>query len=345
MNRLMKACVILEPRRYEIREVEVPAPSAGEVLIQMKAAGVCGSDQHIFLGENPCSRYPLIPGHENVGVVAAVGEVVANVEFDNHAVVDLIITCGKCYQCTHGRENVCETVAVRGSSADGGWREYFTAPADDVYRIDPNIPWRDAALIEPLAIGEHSTNRARVSADDTVFILGAGTIGTIVLQACKRRGARVLCCDISDDSLRRARDAYGADYTINGRTEDVVSRVREITGGHGCTVAFDAACFPGSLTSLFREGLVCNAGRIVPMGFCDRPESIAQADITKRELDVLGTRMSAYQFRAVADNMAKGLYQLEGLATTFVPFSEIDRVFRNMLHPDPKVKKTVILFD
>jgi L-gulonate 5-dehydrogenase len=90
---------------------------------------------------------------------------------------------------------------------------------------------------------------------------------------------------------------------------------------------------------------VCNAGRIVPMGFCDKPESIAQADITKRELDVLGTRMSAYQFRAVADNMAKGLYKLEGLATTFVPFPEIDRVFQNMLNPDPKIKKTVILFD
>lgn len=340
----MKSCVITSPFHFEVREVPIPEPGAGEVLIQMKAAGVCGSDMHIFKGENPCSSYPLIPGHENAGVIAKVGKGVENVKVGDHVVVDLIITCGTCYQCTHGREEVCEQVLVRGSGTDGGWREYFTAPADDVYKIDDNIPWQNAALIEPIAIGAHCTKRARVVADDTVFILGTGTIGTIILQACKVHGAKVICCDVDDKLLERAK-GYGADYVINSKNENIIERIAEITDGHGCTVAFDSACFPGSLELVMQYGIVCNAGRVVPLGFCDKPEAISQADINKRELDIIGTRMSAYQFKPVAQNMADGKYQLEGLATTFVKFSEIEKVFENIINPAPEVKKTVILFD
>ncbi len=340
----MKSCVITEPFHYEIREVPIPEPKDDEVQIKMMAAGVCGSDLHIYRGENPCSSYPLVPGHENVGIISKTGKNVTKFKIGDHVVVDLIITCGHCYQCTHGRENVCERVLVRGSGTDGGWREYFTAPESDVYRIDPAIRWEDAALIEPLAIGEHCTNRGRVSAEDTVFILGAGTIGTIIAQACKVKGARVICCDIDGESLERSKK-FGADYIIDSRKEDIVSRVQEITEGHGCTVAFDAACFPGSLAGLLKVGIVCNAGRIVPMGFSDKPENFSQADINKRELDIIGSRMSAYQFKQTAQNMAEGKYRLEGLATTFVTFSEIEKVFNNMTHPDPAVKKTVILFD
>lgn len=340
----MKSCVITSPFHYEIREVPIPEPGDNEVLIQMKSAGVCGSDLHIYRGENPCSTYPLVPGHENAGIVAKTGKNVTNVKVGDHVVVDLIITCGECYQCTHGREEVCENVLVRGSGTDGGWREYFTAPEDDVYKIDNTIPWKDAALIEPIAIGAHCTKRGRIQPDDTVFILGTGTIGTIILQACKVIGAKVICCDIDDESLKRAK-AFGADEIINSKTENISERIFQITGGHGCTAAFDSACFPGSLTLLLQPGIVCNAGRVIPMGFSDKPESFSQADINKRELDIIGSRMSAYQFQPVAKNMAEGKCQLEGLATTFVKFNEIEKVFKNMENPDPTVKKTVILFD
>ena len=340
----MKSCVITSPFHYEIREVPIPEPGDNEVLIQMKAAGVCGSDLHIYKGENPLSTYPLVPGHENAGIVAKVGRNVTNVQPGDHVVVDLVITCGTCWQCTHGRENVCEHVLVRGSGTDGGWREYFTAPQDDVYKIDSSIPWKNAALIEPIAIGAHCTKRGRVQPDDVVFILGTGTIGTIILQACKVIGATVICCDIDDQSLERAKK-FGADYIINSKRQDIIQEVQKITNGHGCTIAYDSACFPGSLTQIMQYGIVCNAGRVVPMGFCDKPENISQADINKRELDIIGSRMSAYLFQPVAQNMAEGKYQLEGLATTFVPFSQIEKVFQNMEHPDPAVKKTVILFD
>ena len=140
----MKEVVVVEPHKFEVREVPVPElKNENEVLIQMKAAGVCGSDHHIYHGLNPCSTYPRIPGHENAGIVAKVGANVKNVKVGDHVIVDLIHTCGTCYQCRIGRKNVCEHVSVRGSGADGGWREYFTAPADEVYKIADSVEWKD----------------------------------------------------------------------------------------------------------------------------------------------------------------------------------------------------------
>ncbi len=132
----MKEVVVVEPGKVEIREVPVPEISSeDEVLIQMKAAGVCGSDHHIYHGSNPCSTYPRIPGHENAGIVVKTGKNVTNVKEGDHVIVDLLSSCGECYQCRAGRKNVCEHVRVRGSGADGGWREYFTAPALSLYGV------------------------------------------------------------------------------------------------------------------------------------------------------------------------------------------------------------------
>lgn len=345
MKKTMKEVVVTQPFHYEVREVPVPVPGPGEVLIQMKAAGICGSDIHIYRGENPCSSYPLVPGHENVGVIAAVGEGCHSVCVGDHVVVDLIITCEECFQCTHDRGNVCEHVLVRGSGTDGGWREYFTAPESDVYKIDAGLAWKDAVLIEPLAIGEHCTNRGRVTPDDTVFIFGAGTIGTIICQAAKLKGAKkIIVCDINDEALERVK-RFGADATINSKKEDLHKRVAELTDGHLCTVAFDAAAFPGSLSMVVRPGILANAGRVVPMGFSDQPETISQADINKREIDIIGSRMSLNQFVPTAEKMRQGKYRLEGIATHFVSFREIEKVFEYMMDPDPAVKKMVILFD
>ncbi|MCI9009323.1 MAG: alcohol dehydrogenase catalytic domain-containing protein [Lachnospiraceae bacterium] len=346
MKEMMKEVVVVEPHKAEVREVPVPElANEDEVLIQMKSAGVCGSDHHIYHGLNPCSTYPRIPGHENAGIVVKAGANVTNVKVGDHVIVDLISTCGTCYQCTHGRKNVCEQVKVRGSGADGGWREYFTAPAKEVYKISDQVSWEDAALVEPFAIGSHCTDRGRVAEDDVVFILGAGTIGSIILQTCRAKGCKtIICCDVSDSSLERAK-GYGADYIINSKKEDVVARVQEITDGHGCTLAFDSACFPGSLTLCMQPGILCNAARMVPMGFSTVEEKITQAMINQRELDIIGSRMSQNAFEPTIRRMEKGAYNTEGIATTFIRFSEIEKVFYLMDHPDESAKKMVILFD
>ena len=119
---MSKEVIVTEPHKFEVREV--PRPEAAgdyDVLVKMKACGVCGSDVHNYLGENPCASYPRIPGHENAGVVEAVGSKVTRVKPGDHVVLDLVVACGECYQCKIGRYNVCEHVRARGSSIDGGW--------------------------------------------------------------------------------------------------------------------------------------------------------------------------------------------------------------------------------
>ena len=343
---MSKEVIVTEPHKFEVREV--PRPEAAgdyDVLVKMKACGVCGSDVHNYLGENPCASYPRIPGHENAGVVEAVGSKGTRVKQGDHVVLDLVVACGECYQCKIGRYNVCEHVRARGSSIDGGWREYFVVPENQCYVISPEIPWKDAALVEPFAIGGHCTGRGRVVPEDTVLILGAGTIGAIILQTCKAKGVKtVICCDINDSSLERAK-TYGADYVINTKNEDLALRVQDITGGHGVTCAFDSACFPGSLTSLFAPGIMANAGRVVSLGFCTAPEQISSAMLDQRELDLIGSRMSAYQFEPTIERFEQHAFNLEGIATHFIPFSRIGEVFDKIEHPDPSVKKMVILFD
>ena len=344
MKETMKEVVITGPKQYEIREVPVPKPGDGEVLIQMKAAGVCGSDVHQFLGENPNAVFPRVPGHENAGVIVAVGKDVKNIKVGDHAVVDLVVACGECPQCKKGRRNVCRTVKARGSAIDGGWREYFAVPEHEVYLLPQDMPFKDAALIEPFAIGGHCTTRAGIQGGESVLVLGSGTIGAVILLTLKLKGCRVICADINDASLARAKE-YGADAIVNTKTKSLKEAVQEFTDGAGVDVIFDSACYPGSLTAVLEMGIPANGATIVPMGFCTAQEGITQAMINTRELSIIGTRMSCNQFQPTIERFAKHEYQLDGMVSHYIPFSQVGQVFENIIHPPKDMKKMVIVFD
>lgn len=344
MKETMKEVVITGPKQYEIREVPMPKPGDGEVLIQMKAAGVCGSDVHQFLGENPNAVFPRVPGHENAGVIVAVGKDVKNIKVGDHVVVDLVVACGECPQCKKGRRNVCRTVKARGSAIDGGWREYFAVPEHEVYLLPQDMPFKDAALIEPFAIGGHCTTRAGIQGGESVLVLGSGTIGAVILQTLKLKGCRVICADINDASLARAKE-YGADAIVNTKTENLKDAVQKFTDGAGVDVIFDSACYPGSLTAVLEMGIPANGATIVPMGFCTAQEGITQAMINTRELSIIGTRMSCNQFQPTIERFAKHEYQLDGMVSHYIPFSQVGQVFENIIHPPKDMKKMVIVFD
>jgi L-gulonate 5-dehydrogenase len=341
---VLKEVVITGPRQYEVKEVPVPKPGDGEVLIQMKAAGVCGSDFHLFLGENPNAVYPRVPGHENVGVVAEVGKNVSSFKPGDHVVLDLVVACGHCPQCLRGRRNICRTVKARGAAIDGGWREYLAVPENEVYLLPQDLPFRDAALIEPFAIGGHCTKRAHVTAEDSVLVLGSGTIGAVILQTCKQLGCRVMCADINESCLERAK-TYGADSVVNTKKEDLLAAVQKFTDGAGVDVVFDSACYPGSLTSVLQQGIPANGARIVPMGFCTEREGITQAMINTRELTIIGSRMSTGQFIPTVQKFEQQKFNLQGMVSNYIPFDQIEKVFEYIQHPLKDMKKLVILFD
>jgi len=340
----MKQVVVTAPHTFEIQEVPIPVPAKGEVLIKMKAASVCGSDYHNFLGENPQLTYPRILGHENAGIIEAVGLGVTRIKPGDHVVVDLVVSCGTCPQCKSGRGNICKTVKARGAAIDGGWREFFCVPEHEVYVVPEGISFEDASLVEPFAIGEHTTKRAAVKEGEAVLVFGTGTIGAIILQACKGKGAKVICADIADSLLDRALQ-YGADLVINTKKEDLAEKIQEATNGNGVDVVFDAACFPGSLTLVMQPGIPTNGARIMPLGFCNIPEKVTQAMINGRELTLIGNRMSANQFEPTIKKFCEGKVNLKGLISHYIPFCDIDQVFKMIEHPSSDLKKMVILFN
>ena len=236
----MKVIQVNKPGELEIAEKPMPeAPGCGEAIVRIRAAGICGSDVHIFHGKNPFATYPRVIGHEAAGEVVQVGQEVANVQVGDHVAIDNVFSCGKCYACRVARHNVCSSVKVLGVHIDGIFAEYVKIPADHLYVLPKELAWEMAATVEPYAIAAESIHKGKVTADDSVLICGAGPIGLVILQACKSIGARVLVTDVVDSRLAKARN-MGADRTVNTRKEELSKAVMDFTAGEGINVAMEA---------------------------------------------------------------------------------------------------------
>jgi 2-desacetyl-2-hydroxyethyl bacteriochlorophyllide A dehydrogenase len=293
----MKAIKVNSPMNLLICDVPMPE-NAGEheVIIKVKMAGICGSDMHIYHGTSPVATYPRVIGHEIAGEVIRVGNKVSKVIPGDHVVVDPVISCGECYPCSIGRTNVCSSLKVRGVHVDGGYQEYMVLPEKSIYRISSELSWEEAVLIEPFTISAQIASRASITARDTVFIMGAGPAGLTSVQVVKKLGAKCIISDLVESRLELAKQ-MGADVTINASKQDVHSVIMSEANGLGITVVIDAVCNTKSFEQAVE--LSSNAGRIILLGFSDKPSQVAQLNITAKELDVKGSRLHANKFPEV----------------------------------------------
>ena len=340
----MKVIQVNKPGELGIIDKPEPtAPAAGEAIIRIKAAGICGSDVHIFHGKNPFAIYPRILGHEAAGEVVRIGEAVTNVKVGDHVGVDNVFSCGKCYACRIGRPNVCINVKVLGVHIDGVFSELLKLPADHLYPVPGDLSWEMAATMEPYAIAAEAVDRGQVNAGDTVLICGAGPIGLVILQACKSLGARVLIMDIVDSRLQAAQ-AMGADAVVNTKTSDLETAVKAFTDGEGINVAMEATGVI-SILELIIAKLMSPAGRVVVLGFPVEPAKIAPADIMKRELDIKGSRLNNRKFAEVVRWFDENKVDPTGLVSHVLPYTDVEKgmeLFAN--HPE-EVCKILIKFD
>ena len=305
----MKQLLTEQPRVLRMMDVEQPKiEGPKDVLVKMKAAGICGSDVHIYHGTSPVATYPRVMGHEIVGVVAETGKEVTRVKVGDPVIIDQIVSCGECYPCKIGRPNICCNLKVRGVHIDGGYREYVTAGEEAMHLLPPDIPFTDAVMIEPMSIAFQSCSRARITKDDIVFILGAGALGKSLIKAVLLTGADLIVSDVVDRRLEEA-SALGVPRVINSKKEDLASKLKEYTRW-GPTVSIDAAGFPGSLPLL--TDITCNAGRVITMAFLEEPSPVQQFKITAKELDVRGSRLQNNKFEEVIRAYREGKIKVEG---------------------------------
>jgi L-gulonate 5-dehydrogenase len=339
----MKSICVLAPNQMEIQERPIPMiESVNEVLIKVKAGGICGSDVHIYHGTSPVATYPRVIGHEIAGEIIEIGSGVNLLRKGDRVVMDPVISCGACYQCSIGRSNVCGRLQVRSVHVDGGYQEFIVMPQESVHRIPEYLSWEEAVMIEPFTIAEQTCSRATLKAEDVVFIMGAGPAGLSILKRAKIAGATCFISDITDNRLQMAL-LYGADAVIHAGREDVPAAISKLTGGSMATVVIDAVCTVRS----FEEALkvVCAAGRVVTLGFNPSPSAIAQFTITARELDIRGTRLHNKKFPDVIRLFEERKLEVRDMITHRFHFLEIEEAMKLIDNADVEKGKVVLFFD
>lgn len=338
----MKALLVQAPNQLEIVERPIPSIELNtDVLVKVKAGGICGSDVHIYHGSSSVATYPRVIGHEIAGIIESIGTGVSGFELGDHVVLDPVMNCGQCYQCKIGRGNVCSKLQVRSVHIDGGYQEWIVVPAASLYKIPKHFTWEEAVMIEPFTVAKQVCSRAEITKDDRVFIMGAGPLGLSVLKMVKLYGATCYVSDIMDNKLAFAK-LYGADAQINATHTNIKEKILELTQGDGATVVIDAACTNKSLEQALE--CVCAAGRVIALGFGNQPTGISQLSITAREIDIRGSRLHNNKFPEVIADFTEGRLQVADMITHRFNFMEIHQALALIEDPKKEKGKVVLIF-
>jgi yjmD len=339
----MKAIQIVKPGELRIIDMEKPhIDDKNNILVKMRAAGICGSDVGIYHGTNAAATYPRVIGHEMVGVVEEIGSNVKKLKVGDRIIVNQVVSCGECYPCRHNRGNVCDHLEVRGVHRDGGYREYMAVPEEDCYILPDNLSDADSVMIEPTTIAIQSLSRAEIEDDDVIFIIGCGALGSSILRIARLTNAKIIVGDIVDDKLNDALK-NGAHYAVNLSHEDFEEKVKEYSNGRGPTVTIDAACTKDSLMNAIK--VTGNAGRVITMGFSITPTEVNQFLITSKELDVRGSRLQNKKFGEAIKLINEGKIDLSGAVSHTFNYLDAQRAFDFIDSKDYSIRKIALLFD
>jgi propanol-preferring alcohol dehydrogenase len=263
----MKAARFYSPQEaMKIEKVPTPKPGAGEALLAVRAAGLCGTDLHIALeGTIPTAFQPITLGHEAAGVVAAIGAGVSDWKVGDRAVAFPNIACGECYACASGREALCLKSKILGVMSDGAFAEYLLIPARMLVRLPDAIPFEIGAILtDAVSTAYHAiVCRGDVQRGETVVIIGCGGVGHHGVMWAKQRGARVIAIDTSAGALKRAQEA-GADAVVNPAETDAAKAVRALTNGEGADCAFEFVGRAETVTTALK--CLKRGGRAVVVG-------------------------------------------------------------------------------
>ncbi len=340
----MKALLVESAEKIKWVDIGKPVmEDSDDVVIKVRAAGICGTDFHIVEGSHGAVQYPMIPGHELVGEVVERGDDVGNIAVGDRVAVDPVVSCGECHVCRSGRHNICCSVKCLGVQTNGGFCEYIKIKAGRLYSFSDNLSWEKAALTEPFSIAAHISNRLRIDPEDKVLVIGSGTIGLSLLQVIGRVcGAEVAVADISPEKLEMA-DRFSASFTINSARQSAVSKCIEVWEGCGPNVIVDAAGSTPIMEDALRHALP--GSRIGNIGFMSEPMSIQPVEITKRELEVIGSRMNNEKFPQVLKWLEEGVLEPETMISHRFDFDDAQEAFEVMKDKSKLTCKIILTFN
>ena len=327
----MKAAQIVRPGEGIVTQVDVPSPGPDDVLIKVHAAGICGTDLHIFKGEYE-AEYPIIPGHEFSGEVAAVGANVSNFKVGDRVTADPNIPCNRCIYCQRNEPNQCKNLRAIGVTRSGGFAEYVIAPEGNVFSIG-DMSYSAAALIEPLACVVWGQMRVDVQPGDSALVFGAGPMGCLVAQALKQAGAtRVVVTDVVPWRLEMAAQ-LGATETVVADAQQAASLKRIEPEGY--TIVADATGIPAVLEGTFQYSKP--RGKIWVFGVTPQGTQVKfpAYEVFRRDLKIIGSFAVNRTFPHSINLIQSGAIQVEPLISHQLPLDDF-RQGLEIAEKDPK---------
>jgi L-iditol 2-dehydrogenase len=321
----MKALVLTEYNHLEIQDAPEPEPGPEDVLVTVKACGICGSDVHGMDGSTGRRRPPIIMGHEAAGVIEQLGASVRGWAVGDCVTFDSTVYCGQCGPCRTGQINLCDNRRVLGVSCEeyrrhGAFADRVVVPQHILYRLPEDLSFHRAAMVEALSIAVHAAHRTKIRLDDTALVVGAGMIGLLVVQVLRAAGCgRIISVDLAPARLELAR-RLGADETLQSDAVDVPQEILKRTAGRGVDIAVEAVGL--SPTVQMAVASLRKGGQLTLVGnFAAKVELPLQAVVT-RELTLNGSCASSGEYPACLNMIARGAIDVDSLTSAVAPLEE-----------------------
>jgi L-iditol 2-dehydrogenase len=341
----MNALVLAEYKRLHVEAVPEPVAGPREVLIQVAACGICGSDVHGYDGSSGRRIPPIVMGHEAAGVVAGAGADVRGFKVGDRVTFDSTVWCGRCEYCLRGEVNLCDDRQVIGVSCGeyrraGAFAEYVTVPDHIVYRLPDGLSFAEAAMLEAVAVALHAVKVSEVRSGETALVIGAGMIGLLVLQAARAAGCKpIFVADVDVSRLERAA-MLGADKTLELSGAALVSEITRLTGGHGVDLVLEAVgrdeTVKASIDCVRKGGTVTLVGNIAPT------VEIPLQRIVTRQIRLQGSCASAGEYPEAMEMLASGRIKVAALITAVAPLSQGAAWFARLYAREPNLMKVVL---
>jgi L-iditol 2-dehydrogenase len=342
----MKAMVLEEYMNLVVKDVPEPEIKSGEVLVQVKAAGICGSDVHGMDGSSGRRLPPLIMGHEASGIIMKTGDAVTGWKKGDRVTFDSTIYKLDDWYTRRGMYNLSDERMVLGVSTpdfkrNGAYAEYVAVPQHILYRIPKEVSFTQAAMVEPAAVALHAINLLPVKVNDTAVIVGSGMIGLFVIQLLRIAGcANIAAVDLDTGRLKLA-GKFGATHAFHPEKEDVIAGVRNLTGGRGADIALEVVGISASV----RTAINClrKGGSLGLVGNISTTVEIPLQDVVTRQIRLQGSCAINGEFDAILDLMARGMLSTDAILSAEAPLSEGPKWFERLYNKEKGLMKVVLI--
>ncbi|NLL37325.1 MAG: alcohol dehydrogenase catalytic domain-containing protein [Fretibacterium sp.] len=337
----MRAVTIQKALQMEFLDMPMPTiQQPDEVLIKVRIAGITASDRRAWHGSVPGDTFPFIPGKNVAGEVASIGMRVLNFHPGDRVAVDPMFSCGTCKYCLTRRTNLCPSLSVMGIHRPGGMAEYLTVPASHLHALPQNWTWERAAMVEPFCSVVHLLERGSAKQGEKMLVIGAGTIGLMLLTAARFLGLETVIAGVLPSRLQRASE-MGASLTVNINDPDFSKTLQDWTDGKGVDLIIDTVSLKDFLPKLLEAA--APGGRLVCSSFADLSQPLLPSVFVKKELQLLGARLYSNKFPQVISWFSAGDMQPERLVSHSFDASDASDAFR-LIEENPADSRRVLLF-